>query len=171
MADLIAYLALALSLLACAAFFWAFGWIRLRLSRLFAGERGESLGDALAGQGKRIASMEKDLRALSDQLEALTHRLEEAQADVQARLNVLEERDRAAIRHVHVHTYTVGDGAPESAVLVAADEAGRGWLLNILSGKTVRVYAREVANWQAGRVSQDEEEALREARRKAEKGG
>jgi len=171
MGELLGYVALAVSFLAVAAFLWAFGWIRLRLARLFAGGEGESLGDALAGQGRRLSQAEREIRSLADRLETLSHRQEEVQADMSARLSALEAHGREALRHAYIHPYSVGDGAPESAVLVLTDEHGNGVLLDVLAGKTVRFYARPVENWQAGRLSQDEEDALRAARKSAEEGG
>ncbi len=171
MSELLGYLALALSLLACAAFFWAFGWMRSRLARLFAGGEGESLGDAVGGQGERLVRLERELRELAGRQEesarALSAELGSTQEALTGRVAGLETFAAGALRHVHLHSYAVGNGGPESAVVVLANDAGDGVLWTVLSGKTVRFYTRLVREWRAEQLSQDEEQALRDARAKA----
>jgi hypothetical protein len=171
MSEILAYAALALALLACAAFFWAFGWIRNRLARLFAGGEGESLGDALGGQGERLVRLEQQVRELAGRQEAETQdlaaRLERAREALDGRVEELAGYAAGALRHVHLHSYAVGNGGPESAVVVLTNDAGDGVLWTVLAGKTVRYYTRLVRGWRAEQLSQDEEQALQAAREKA----
>ena len=171
MSDLLAYAALALALLSGAAFFWAVGWIRNRLARLFAGGPGDSLGDALGDQGARIVQLERQFRELAGRQAAETQdlaaRLASADQDWRARGEEVARYAAGALRHVHLHRYAVGQGGPESAVVVLVDDAGDGLLWTVLAGKALRFYTRLVRGWQAGELSQDEEQALQEARAQA----
>ncbi len=171
MSEILTYAALALALLAGAAFFWTFGWIRNRLARLFAGGAGESLGDALGDQGTRLVQLEQQVGELAGRQEAETQdlaaQLESAHAAWRARVEEVASYAAGALRHVHLHSYAVGNGGPESAVVVLVDDAGDGLLWTVLAGKTLRFYTRLVRGWRAGELSQDEEQALQEARAKA----
>lgn len=171
MNELPIYAALALSLLACAAFFWALGWIRNRLNRLFAGGEGESLLDALGEQGARLVRLEQQVRELAVRQETETQdlaaRLESARETFAGRVEELAGYAAGALRHVHLHSYAVGNGGPESVVVVLVDDAGDGLLWTVLSGKALRFYTRLVRGWRAGELSQDEEQALQDARKKA----
>ena len=157
MSEFLGYLALALALLACAAFFWAFGWIRNRLARLFAGGEGDSLGDALGGQGERLVRLEREVQELAGQQEEQTQdlsaRLESAREGLSGRVAGLETFAAGALRHVHLHSYAVGNGGPESAVVVLTNDAGDGVLWTVLAGKTVRFYTRLVREWRAEQLS------------------
>ena len=171
MSEVLAYVALALALLAGAAFFWVLGWVRNRLARLFAGGPGESLGDALSDQGGRLVQLERLVRELVAHQEAemqdLVARLASADQDWRTRIAELTGYAAGALRHVHLHSYAVGNGGPESAVVVLVDDAGDGLLWTVLSGKTLRFYTRLVRGWRAEQLAQDEEQALQEAQAQA----
>lgn len=173
MNELLAYVALALALLACAAFCWTVGWLRRRLMRLFAGGPGESLGDALSGQAARLGRLEQECRERAGRQETttqdLTARLEDARTTWGGRMEELAGYAAGALRHVHVHSYAVGNGGPESAVVVLTNDAGDGVLWTVLAGKTLRWYTRLVRGWRAEQLAQDEEQALLDARATAER--
>lgn len=162
--EYLGYVALAVSVLALAAFFYTFGWARRRLS--------EGGTEAPAGGGERLEQIERRLEWLAarqeEKEEALRAELRDAHGALSAEIEALRTYAGGALRHVILRPYAVGgDGGPESAVLLLLDAGGSGALLNILAGRTMRVYARAVKSWQAGRLSQEEEQALEEAQRRA----
>lgn len=167
MNELVSYIALAVSLLALAAFFWAFGWIRQsqtrvreQLDRLFGGAAEESLGELLAHQGEELRRQETTLQQLGTQLQT---GLQELASQEQT----LRSYAAGALRHVHLHTYSVGNGGPESAIVVLTDAQGDGFLLTALAGKTVRIYTRPLRRWQGEQLSQDDLQALTAAQAEA----
>ncbi len=167
MRELLPYVALAVSLLAVAAFFWAFGWIRqsqarvrAHLERLFAGTAEDSLGELLARHGEEIRRHQEELQQLAGHLTTVGQ-------EATARDQALQTYADGAFRHVYLHTYNVGAGGPESAVVVLTDAQGNGFLLSVLAGKTVRVYPRAIQHWQAEQLAQEDLQALAAAQAQA----
>jgi len=167
MSEYLGYAALAVSILALAAYFYTFAYIR---NRLATGGAGREAAHG-AGRDERLERLERELRALDgrrqEDADRLAATLRDIHADLTERAEELAAYAGGALRHTYVHSYSVGNGGPESAVLVLADAGGNGLLLNVLAGKTVRVYTRLVTGWQAAHLSQEEEQALEEARQEA----
>jgi hypothetical protein len=171
MSEILPYLAMAVSLVAIGCFFWAVGWIRGRLSRWQGGSDGGDIYELLQTRGDRAVQIEAALASLAERQQeserSLTESIEQLRRAIAQTNDGLQHYGAGALRHSLVHTYTVGERGPQSAVVVLLDDRGDGVLLDVLSGQNIRVYARAVRGWHAEHVSQEGEKALREAREAA----